>query len=867
VELPKHVAAHGLDVVNNQNGSFSWSFDSVLHNASQESVYERVAAPSVEDALRGINGTVLMYGQTGSGKTYTTIGDMANFKYRGIVPRALSDVFAYIESHPENDVAVAISYLEIYNDALADLLSSLPSEASVSGDLQICEDGKSGEISVKGQRIVRVASEEAALALLFEGETNRAVASHTLNKHSTRGHAIFTVHLSVRSRVESSGRVLASKLHLVDLAGSERLKKTGTSGERMAESMAINRSLSYLEQLVVALGSKGRSHLPYRQSKLTHLLKDAIGGNCKTALVACIYGEAAHIEETISTLHFASRVSRVRNAVTVNEAQDQGMLLKRYQAEIKQLRQELAMHDSLASRSRVVYDPFTEAQQLALRARLEAFLDGRDVEPPAVESVRMMGELLAQMKVLWAGLRHQLASRPTHAAASAADLLDGGGGGSLRADAAGAAAAADAADAVGSLDISRSAGIAVGHAPDGANPLGGFEMPTRRGRPSSPPGGGGGGGSLSFDDNGFDGGGSSGRGDGRFGGLERNEAFAAFKASKGADDHAQMLALKDAQRQLRAHARAQADAVNGLRDEIEVHGSRLATKREERVRIEARAANARASGDEVIIDEEEYALIKSVKALKAEYRAAHQAFSAAKAELSAVTEVRAGGGEEGSGWLLSRSTCSARAARTRHSCHSSRSSRSSLICALVPACACVFLPAQSIDTLRAAMLSDFNEWFEQQGGDTLDAFRPPPPPRSPGQVRVRTHARAHTHGARARTHAARIVTGRAAGATEGRHARLSRRQKTIVGPCATRAAPPRRARPPPRVASCRQPRASLTHAPSSSAPSARAQDVMDDDEQFDLLEAERVRGAEPDSMAFFNATKSMKKRGKTLRAV
>lgn len=365
VELPKQ---HADEYVNNQNSTFSWSFDAILHNAPQEAVYARIAAPTVADALKGINGTVLMYGQTGSGKTYTTIGDMGTFKYRGIVPRAIADVFAFIETHPENEVAVSVSYLEIYNDALTDLLGALPASAvaaagggrmgagsagAYGGDLQICEDGKSGEISVKGLRVLPVRSEEAALSLLFEGESNRAVAQHELNKGSTRGHAVFSVHLTVRSRVESSARVLSAKLNLVDLAGSERLRKTDTAGERMAESMSINRSLSYLEQLVVALGSKSRGHLPYRQSKMTHLLKDAVGGNCKTALIACIYGEAAHIEETVSTLNFAARVMRVTNTVKVNVAQDQSQLLKRYEAEAKQLRQELAMHDALAGRSRV----------------------------------------------------------------------------------------------------------------------------------------------------------------------------------------------------------------------------------------------------------------------------------------------------------------------------------------------------------------------------------------------------------------------------------------------------------------------------------------------------------------------------------
>ncbi|KAG8466476.1 hypothetical protein KFE25_002232 [Diacronema lutheri] len=734
VELPKE---HADEYVNNQTLTFSWVFDAVLHNASQDAVYARIAAPAVADALKGINGTVLMYGQTGSGKTYTTIGDMGTFKYRGIVPRALADVYAYIEARPEMEVSVSISYLEVYNDQLSDLLGAIPAPAGSAaraysgggggggGDLQICEDGKSGEISVKGLRVLPAHSEQAALALLFEGESNRAVAFHELNKASTRGHAVLTVYLTARSRVESSGRVLSSKLNLVDLAGSERLKKTATSGERMAESMAINRSLSYLEQLVVALGSKNRSHLPYRQSKLTHLLKDAIGGNCKTALVACIYGESTHIEETVSTLNFASRVMRVTNAVTVNAAQDQSMVLRRLEAENKQLRQELAMHDSLASRSRVAYDAYTEAQRAELRERLRAFLNGGapSIEP---ESVRMMSEMLEQMKVLWVGLKLELQQRtaadahPTRTLeAAAAALVEPVGG------------AGDAGETatVGELDAARSAGIAIGHAPDSAAPAGGFEMPTRRGLTSPTPGSGG---FASGDESGGMG------GLGGLGGLngtalssgagvaDRNEAFALYKAHAGAEANGQLLEAKGAQARLRQMLRAHAERVNGLKAQIAAETAALESKRAERARIEARAASSARTGaaaddGELIIDEEEYALLKALKARKADYRAAHDAHAHTSAELKALTD--------------------------------------------------------RADSLRASLLADFNDWFASGGGASLDVFTPPP-------------------------------------------------EKL-----------------------------------------PRGADVMDDDEAFDMLEQERVREAEPDSLAFFNATKSMKKRGKALRAV
>lgn len=184
-------------------------------------------------------------------------------------------------------------------------------------NLAIQEDAI-GFIQVKGliQKICN--TEEEALGVLFEGDTNRTISEHKLNKLSTRSHCIYTVLLEIRSRVESSEKVIFSKINLVDLAGSERTKKTGSEGKQLKEAQYINKSLSFLEQVVVALSDKQRSHIPYRQSRLTNLLKDSIGGNCKTVMVANIWPEAKHLEETISTLKFASRMMKVSNKASVN---------------------------------------------------------------------------------------------------------------------------------------------------------------------------------------------------------------------------------------------------------------------------------------------------------------------------------------------------------------------------------------------------------------------------------------------------------------------------------------------------------------------------------------------------------------------
>lgn len=139
-----------------------------------------------------------------------------------------------------------------------------------------------------------------------------------LNKASSRSHCVFTIYIESRSRVESSDKVVYSKLNLVDLAGSERTKKTGSSGLTLKEATYINKSLSFLEQVVIALCDKKRDHIPYRQSKLTNLLRDSLGGNCKTLMVANVWPEPSHLEETISTLKFATRMMRVSNEAIVN---------------------------------------------------------------------------------------------------------------------------------------------------------------------------------------------------------------------------------------------------------------------------------------------------------------------------------------------------------------------------------------------------------------------------------------------------------------------------------------------------------------------------------------------------------------------
>jgi kinesin family protein 6/9 len=175
----------------------------------------------------------------------------------------------------------------------------------------------------------------------------------------------------MKSRIESSEKVITSKLNFVDLAGSERVKKTGSTGIILKEANYINKSLTFLEQVVVALTdkkkSRGKDHIPYRQSKLTHLLKDSIGGNCRTVMIATVWPEDNHLNETLSTLNFARRMMNVVNEASVNIQLDTSALLRKYAKEIKELKQELAMHNTLANRGRISYDPYTAEEQYPLQ--------------------------------------------------------------------------------------------------------------------------------------------------------------------------------------------------------------------------------------------------------------------------------------------------------------------------------------------------------------------------------------------------------------------------------------------------------------------------------------------------------------------
>ncbi|EPZ35149.1 NAD(P)-binding domain-containing protein [Rozella allomycis CSF55] len=321
--------------------------------------------------------TILAYGQTGSGKTFSMTGTTENYKHRGIIPRAISHLFRIIQERTDIAVVTRVSYIEIYNEVMSDLLSTLD-DSTTDGNLL-------GSTMVKGLNMKIATSEEEALNYLFEGETNRSIAEHQLNRGSSRSHCIFTIYIEARSRVESSEKVVYSKLNMVDLAGSERLSKTQSEGQTLKEAM---------------------DHVPYRQSKLTHVLRDSLGGNC----------EKAHLEETISTLRFATRMMNVTTSPIENIQDDPTVklynvfkkaLIKKYERIIKELKQELLMHDAMANRSHIQYEPFNDLQRAELQRTLQLYLKGEEEEIEIV-SMRQIKEMLSLFKSMYKSLELEI---------------------------------------------------------------------------------------------------------------------------------------------------------------------------------------------------------------------------------------------------------------------------------------------------------------------------------------------------------------------------------------------------------------------------------------------------------------------------
>ncbi|CAM9173070.1 unnamed protein product, partial [Lampetra fluviatilis] len=302
------------------SGEKAFTFDFVFDPAAeQEEVFSNAVAPLIDGIFKGYNATVLAYGQTGSGKTFTMIGadsGDADPHSTGVIPRAVHALFRGVQSRDAYEFAISVSYLEIYQEEIIDLLY-------VGKDrplLSVREDPKEG-IKVCGLTERLVASAEDMICWLEQGNLSRTVGATAMNAQSSCSHAIFTITVEQRGREDRESHY-RSKLHLVDLAGSQRAKRTKAVGDRLREGSYINRSLLALGKVISALGEEGAArrahHVPYRDSRLTRLLQDSLGGNSLTLMVACIRPADSNLEETLNTLRYADRARKIKNKPIVN---------------------------------------------------------------------------------------------------------------------------------------------------------------------------------------------------------------------------------------------------------------------------------------------------------------------------------------------------------------------------------------------------------------------------------------------------------------------------------------------------------------------------------------------------------------------
>ncbi|XP_029618647.1 centromere-associated protein E isoform X6 [Salmo trutta] len=325
--------------VDDGNLTKNFSFDRVFRaEETTLQLYQELAKPLVVSTVEGYNGTIFAYGQTSSGKTFTMMGSSLT---PGVIPLAMEDVFHTIKTCPKKEFLLRVSYLEIYNETVTDLLC----DSWKRKPLEIRE-GNNKNVYVADLTEELVTSPEQALAWIRKGEKNRHYGKTKMNQRSSRSHTIFRMILENRDRGDSASgenpdsAIIVSHLNLVDLAGAERASQTGAEGTRFKEGCNINRSLFTLGQVIKKLSDETQKGFTnYRDSKLTRILQNSLGGNAKTVIICTI--TPVTLEETLSTLQFASAAKNMKNDPHVTEVSDDGALLRRYRNEIVDLKRRL----------------------------------------------------------------------------------------------------------------------------------------------------------------------------------------------------------------------------------------------------------------------------------------------------------------------------------------------------------------------------------------------------------------------------------------------------------------------------------------------------------------------------------------------
>ncbi|XP_048779621.1 kinesin-like protein KIF17 isoform X3 [Ostrea edulis] len=310
-----------------------FTFDgSYFVDSTTENIYNEIAYPLVEGVTEGYNGTIFAYGQTGCGKSFTMQGITDPATQRGIIPRAFDHIFETVSVADSTKFLLHASYCEIYNEEIRDLLGK---DAKQKLDLK--EHPEKG-VYVNGLSMHPVHNVMDCEKIMSKGWSNRAVGATLMNADSSRSHSIFTINIEMVTEDEAGEEhIRAGKLNLVDLAGSERQAKTGATGDRLKEATKINLSLSALGNVISALVDGKSKHIPYRDSKLTRLLQDSLGGNTKTLMVACLSPADNNYDESLSTLRYANRAKNIQNKPKINE-DPKDALLRQYQEEIEKLK-------------------------------------------------------------------------------------------------------------------------------------------------------------------------------------------------------------------------------------------------------------------------------------------------------------------------------------------------------------------------------------------------------------------------------------------------------------------------------------------------------------------------------------------------
>lgn len=310
-----------------------FNFDYVFSPSTpQAAVYEKAARPIVDSVMQGFNGTVFAYGQTSSGKTFTMAGpSLEDPNHMGIIPRMVTTVFYKIENTDEHvEFTVKVSYCEIYMEKIRDLMNV------AKDNLKIREDKARG-VYIDNLTEICTGSGEEIYEIMKLGSSNRVTGTTNMNSESSRSHSIFTMTIIQSNSLDFSTRV--GKLHLIDLAGSEKVGKTGAEGTRLEEAKKINKSLTALGIVITSLADGKKTHIPYRDSKLTRILENSLGGNSKTSLIVTCSPSYYNEEETISTLRFGIRAKLIKNTPKVNKEYTIGelkLLLADAKEEIKQ---------------------------------------------------------------------------------------------------------------------------------------------------------------------------------------------------------------------------------------------------------------------------------------------------------------------------------------------------------------------------------------------------------------------------------------------------------------------------------------------------------------------------------------------------